>query len=131
MGAVSMADSIEYIVNRDYRVRAVISSTSWEQLGISEPDLNLEEKSSITGISVEEYEKIAEKEAKAKQAKEDLIKNQEVLDTEYEEAKEEQKEEAKAPEESKEEAKAPEESNEEAKAPEESKEEVKAAEEPA
>ena len=33
---------------------------TWEQLGLDEPQYTLEDKSEITGISVEEYQKIAE-----------------------------------------------------------------------
>jgi len=45
MGAVSLADSINFIVNRDYRVLAVIKNSSWDYLTLEEPVLNMEEKS--------------------------------------------------------------------------------------
>ena len=56
-----------YIVNRDYRTVAVIRDSDWEQLGLKEPEISIEEKSAVTGISVEEYKRIAEKAMKAKQ----------------------------------------------------------------
>lgn len=55
-----------YIVNRDYRTVAVIRDSDWEQLGLKEPEISIEEKSAVTGISVEEYKRIAEKAMKAK-----------------------------------------------------------------
>ena len=53
-------NAIQHILNRDYRIISAIMKCTWEQLGLDEPQYTLEDKSEITGISVEEYQKIAE-----------------------------------------------------------------------
>ena len=67
MGAVSLAKSIELLVNRDYRALAVIKNSTWEELGLEEPELTLDEKAEITGLTVEEYKKIAGAATEARQ----------------------------------------------------------------
>ena len=52
-------NAIQHILNRDYRIVSAIMRCTWEQLGLDEPQYTLEEKSEITGISVEEYKEIA------------------------------------------------------------------------
>ena len=46
-------------MNREYRTLAVIRQSSWEQLGLSRPELTMEEKSEITGLSVDELNKFS------------------------------------------------------------------------
>ena len=53
-------NAIQHILNRDYRTISAIMKCTWEQLGLDEPQYTLEDKSEITGISVEEYKQIAE-----------------------------------------------------------------------
>ena len=46
-------------MNREYRTLAAIRQSSWEQLGLSKPELTMEEKSEITGLSVDELKKFS------------------------------------------------------------------------
>ena len=62
----SVLNAISYILSRDYRALAAIKASSWETLGLEQPVLTIEEKSEITGISVDEYKAIAEAANKAK-----------------------------------------------------------------
>ena len=62
----SVASAIPFIISRDYRTLAAIKTTSWEDLGLEQPVLTMEEKSEVTGLSVDEYKAIAEAANKAK-----------------------------------------------------------------
>ena len=53
-------NAIQHILNRDYRIISAIMKCTWEQLGLDEPQYTIEDKSEITGISVEELQQIEE-----------------------------------------------------------------------
>ena len=73
----SVASAIPFIISRDYRTLAAIKTTSWEDLGLEQPVLTMEEKSEVTGLSVEEYKAIAEAANKAKLEEEEAKRKEE------------------------------------------------------
>ena len=66
----SLANAISLVCNRDYRTLAVIKKRSWQELGLDEPQLTVEERAEGTGIPLEEYRKIEALEAKLNQPEE-------------------------------------------------------------
>ena len=51
----SLLRAKQAILNRHYRTIGSIRKSSWEELGIQMPELTIEEKCEITGLSLEEY----------------------------------------------------------------------------
>lgn len=45
-------------MNRKFKVLQQISSSSWEELGLEEPELSIDEQSKIVGITLKEMEKL-------------------------------------------------------------------------
>lgn len=64
----SLANAIPLIVNREYRTLAAIRKSSWEQLGLTKPEITSEEKCQITGLTLDDFKKIAQYAMKKKHA---------------------------------------------------------------
>jgi len=73
---------VQLISNRDYRTIAVIKSSSWEDLGLEEPQLTVEEKAEGIGMPVEDYRKIAMLTEQFRQLKEKKLEEQPEVEAE-------------------------------------------------